>query len=227
MSAVLEALSLQKSYRRPMGDGRLEILRNVSLAISSGERVAIMGKSGSGKSTLLHILGLLDDPNGGHVQIDGRDAASLSDETKSRLRATRLGFVFQSHYLLPEFSALENVMMPALLLGRSRTQARKRAEELLGHVGLGERAEHRPSELSGGEAQRVAVARALMNHPGIILADEPTGNLDAANGLNVVDTLVDLVKGHAVALLVVTHDEKIASRMDRILKLESGEIRGV
>ena len=206
------------------GDNRLEVLRDASLAISGGEVVALVGPSGSGKSTLLHLAGLLEKPDGGEVRIDDTACTGLGDDLRTRLRRETLGFVYQFHHLLPEFSALENVMLPAMIAGDSRDEARGRARELLAMLGLEARAEHRPARLSGGEQQRVAIARALANRPRVLLTDEPTGNLDQATADAVFDELLRIVRETGVAALVATHNLDLAARMDRVLSLEEGRI---
>jgi lipoprotein-releasing system ATP-binding protein len=223
MSAILEAERLRKVYRG--GDGSsIEVLSSVDLAVSRGEFVAVMGASGSGKSTLLHLLGALDDPSGGTVRLDGLDFAEQSAATLATLRNRRIGFVFQFHHLLREFSALENVMMPLLIAGEAEGVARSRAEELLATVGLGGRMTHRPSALSGGEQQRVAVARALATDPLVVLADEPSGNLDFGNSERLHELFARLAREFETALVVVTHNRLLASRADRVLSLEGGRL---
>ena len=204
--------------------GRLEVLRGVDLAIVPGEIVALVGPSGSGKSTLLHITGLLERADAGRVVIAGRDASRLSDGERTRLRRDHLGFVYQFHHLLPEFSAEENVALPRLIAGIARTDAHARARELLGLVGLAARATHRPAELSGGEQQRVAIARALANAPALLLADEPTGNLDPATADQVLSVFLRAVKGTGRAALIATHNPMLAARMDRTVALEEGRL---
>ena len=218
---VLEARGLRRSYTGVSGPD-LHILRGVDLTLHRGEAVAIVGASGSGKSTLLHLLGALDQPTGGSVLLDGVDIGTLGDEDAAAIRNLRLGFVFQFHHLLLDFTALENVMVPALIQGKSSARARELAARLLGHVGLGDRLGHRPGELSGGEQQRVAVARALANHPLVILADEPTGNLDTDTSEQVQQVLFTLKDRYGVALVVVTHNRQLASRAERMLRLNQG-----
>jgi lipoprotein-releasing system ATP-binding protein len=223
MSAILEAERLRKVYRG--GDGSsIEVLTSVDLAVSRGEFVAVMGASGSGKSTLLHLLGALDDPSGGTVRLDGLDFAEQSAATLATIRNRRIGFVFQFHHLLREFSALENVMMPLLIAGEAEGVARSRAEELLATVGLAGRMTHRPSALSGGEQQRVAVARALATDPLVVLADEPSGNLDFGNSERLHELFARLAREFETALVVVTHNRLLASRADRVLSLEGGRL---
>ena len=217
---VLEARRLYKEY--PSGDGRLEVLRGVDLAVAAGETVAVVGASGAGKSTLLHVLGGLDRPTRGEVVLDTWYLSRLSDEELSRLRSRLLGFVFQFHHLLMEFSALENVMLPLRIQGVADPEARARARELLVEVGLGARLEHRPSALSGGEQQRVAVARALVHGPVVVLADEPSGNLDRVNSEHLHDMMFELSREKNVAFVIATHDERLAERADRLLEIEDG-----
>ena len=200
----------------------LRILRGADLTVAAGEAVAIVGASGSGKSTLLHILGALDRPTSGTVEIGGVNVAALDEEGAADLRNRQVGFVFQFHHLLREFTALENVMMPALIRGDGQDQARSRGRTLLEQIGLGDRLEHKPGELSGGEQQRVAVARALVNEPLVILADEPTGNLDARTSEGVQEALFGLLNEHEVAMVVVTHSGDLAARAHRVLKLTEG-----
>jgi lipoprotein-releasing system ATP-binding protein len=204
------------------GDRSLEVLRGAALELMPGEIVALVGPSGSGKSTLLHIAGLLEKPDGGDVLLDGKPCAGLSDAERTRLRSRYLGFVYQYHHLLPEFSALENVMLPQMLAGVARGVARDRARALLDMVGLAERASHRPARLSGGEQQRVAIARAVANAPRVLLADEPTGNLDHATSDAVFRQLLALTRGAGLAALIATHNPELAGRMDRIVRLEAG-----
>ncbi|MBS0537126.1 MAG: ABC transporter ATP-binding protein [Proteobacteria bacterium] len=204
------------------GDRRLEVLRGVSLELRAGEIVALVGQSGSGKSTLLHIAGLLERPTGGEITIDGRAVNALGDSQRTALRRKFLGFVYQYHHLLPEFSALENVMLPQMLNGLSRSQARVRAVDLLAMVQLKERADHRPGRLSGGEQQRVAIARAVANAPRVLLADEPTGNLDTETAEIVFRQLLTLVRETGMAALIATHNPELAARMDRTVHLKDG-----
>ena len=224
--AALEARGLWRSYSGVSGP-TLDILRGLDLTLGRGEAVAIVGASGSGKSTLLHLLGALDRPTAGTVRLGGVDIGSLDDEAAAALRNSRIGFVFQFHHLLLDFTALENVMMPALIKGDTRVAAGRRATELLDQVGLGDRAGHKPSELSGGEQQRVAVARALVNQPLVILADEPTGNLDARTSGRVQEVLFELKERYGVALVVVTHNRELASRAERVLRLNEGVLQDV
>jgi lipoprotein-releasing system ATP-binding protein len=206
------------------GDRRLDVLRGASLELKTGEIVALVGPSGSGKSTLLHIAGLLERPNAGQVILDGRDSVPMSDRERTALRGRFLGFVYQYHHLLPEFSALENVMLPQMLNGLARAEARKRAAELLAMVRLQERGEHRPGKLSGGEQQRVAIARAVANAPRVLLADEPTGNLDTETAETVFKQLIALVRETGMAGLIATHNPELAARMDRTVTMRDGQL---
>ncbi len=206
------------------GQTRLEVLDGVSLTLERGEIVALVGPSGAGKSTLLQIAGLLEHPNSGEVVINGRACGGLSDHQRTALRRRRIGFVFQHHHLLAEFNALENVMLPQMIAGRSRRQAAARARVLLEIVGLSERERHRPGKLSGGEQQRVAIARALANRPLILLADEPTGDLDSRTADAVFDELLTLVRRGGLAALIATHNMALAQRMDRVLTLRGGRL---
>ena len=227
MSDAAFPLSLQEIKRTfVQGDRSLEVLRGVSLDLKAGEIVALVGQSGSGKSTLLHIAGLLERPDGGEVVVDGRAAGTQSDSARTALRRRFLGFVYQYHHLLPEFSALENVMLPQMLNGLSRREARVRAAELLAMVRLKDRGDHRPGRLSGGEQQRVAIARAVANAPRVLLADEPTGNLDSETADNVFRQLLALVRETGMAALIATHNVELAQRMDRIVTLKDGVLSG-
>ncbi|MCY3641061.1 MAG: ABC transporter ATP-binding protein [Gammaproteobacteria bacterium] len=217
---VLLATGLHKSFKQ--GSERIDVLRGLSLEVRSGERCAIVGRSGSGKSTLLHILAGLDDLDAGQVQLCGKAISAASVGERARLRNRHVGFVYQLHHLLPEFSALENVLMPLRLGGASRREAEVQAAAMLDAVGLKSRSAHRPSALSGGERQRVAVARALVGHPDLLLADEPTGNLDRENTRQVFDLMRALSRDFGVALVVVTHDEAATGGMDRALLLDGG-----
>jgi lipoprotein-releasing system ATP-binding protein len=223
MSAILEAQGLRKVYRG--GDGApIEVLSDVDLAVARGEFVAIVGASGSGKSTLLHLLGALDTPTSGQVRLDGLVYGEQTAAALAAVRNRKIGFVFQFHHLLREFSALENVMMPLLIAGEAERPARARAEELLAAVGLAGRMTHRPSQLSGGEQQRAAVARALAADPRVVLADEPSGNLDHANSERLHELFARLAREFETALVVVTHNRLLASRADRVLSLEGGRL---
>jgi len=220
---VLVCEQVRKEFRD--ADRRLEVLSGVDLHVRSGETLAIVGASGSGKTTLLQILGGLDRPSGGRVRIAGQDMASLSEAQRGALRNRALGFVYQFHHLLPDFSAIENVVLPQLVRDATRAEAQQRAESLLGVLGLAERLTHRPSKLSGGEQQRVAVARALANRPALVLADEPTGNLDEATADIVFAEFLRLVRDEGSAALVATHNERIAAKMDRALRLHEGVLQ--
>ena len=202
----------------------LPVLRGVSLALMPGEIVALVGPSGAGKSTLLHVAGLLERPDTGDVLLDGRACGAMSDDERTAMRRSALGFVYQFHHLLPEFSAVENVMLPQMIAGVARVRARARAMELLQQVGLGPRAEHRPARLSGGEQQRVAIVRALANAPRVLLGDEPTGNLDHRTADDVFSVLISVVRQSGLAALVATHNLELARRMDRVLVLEDGTV---
>lgn len=221
-SPAIELAQVRKTFHQ--GERALEVLAGASLRVEAGEMVALVGPSGSGKSTLLHIAGLLEQADGGAVTIAGSDCSRLSDGERTRLRRRAIGFVYQHHHLLPEFSALENVMLPQMIAGLSRRRARERAGQLLELVDLGERMEHRPARLSGGEQQRVAVARALANAPKLLLADEPTGNLDPHTSGRVFAMLAELVKEVGLAALVATHNLELARRLDRTLRLTDGRV---
>ena len=223
MSSLIEVDGLDKGYRS--GGQHLEILINLNLAVEKGEMIAITGASGSGKSTLLHLLGGMDQPDGGSIKILGREISNLNPQELSRFRNQTIGFVFQSHHLLPEFTAAENVMMPLLLRNTDRQNAAAAAEKLLADVGLGQRGHHRPGELSGGEQQRVALARALVGTPHLLLADEPTGNLDPKTGQGIGELLHTLHTRHALTSIVVTHNEKLAQTCGRIYRLENGALQ--
>jgi lipoprotein-releasing system ATP-binding protein len=224
MTAILQARGVKKHF--PSGGGTvLEVLSDVNLGIALGEVVAIVGESGTGKSTLLHLLGALDVPTAGEILVDGRSYTVLSEAERDVLRNEKIGFVFQFHHLLREFSALENVMMPLLIGGISEEKARSKAEKLLSDVGLAGRMTHRPAKLSGGEQQRCAVARALARDPRVVLADEPSGNLDNRNSERLHDLLFDLARSLDTALVVVTHNNRLARRCDRVLLLENGRLR--
>jgi lipoprotein-releasing system ATP-binding protein len=217
---VLQVRGLKRSFEQ--AGVRIDVLRGIDLDVCRGEIVALLGPSGSGKSTLLQAVGLLEGGFEGSIRIAGEEVAELSDSNRTRVRRDTLGFVYQFHHLLPDFSAVENVIIPQLIRGASRAEARGRAESLLGALGLSERLTHRPSKLSGGEQQRVAVARALANRPALVLADEPTGNLDEATADIVFAEFLRLVRDEAGAALVATHNERIAAKMDRVLRLHEG-----
>ena len=219
---ALELRGVSRSFKQ--GNARLHILRGVDLDLAPGEIVALVAPSGTGKSTLLHLAGLLERPDGGQVIVAGQDAGALPDAARTAVRRDRIGFVYQAHHLLPEFSALENVVLPQLIAGRSRRAAQERGMQLLGAFGLSARAGHIPGLLSGGEQQRVAVARALANAPGILLADEPTGNLDVGTSAVVFDELLRIVRDQGVAALIATHNPELAARMDRRVTLQEGRI---
>ncbi len=213
---------LHKSF--PMGDRRIHVLNGVRLEIRRGELVSIMGASGAGKSTLLHIIGTLEQPTMGTVLFDGTNVFQLSEQARAEFRNRRIGFVFQFHHLLPEFTALENVCLPALVQRRSMPEVEREASELLGRVNLGHRLHHKPGELSGGEQQRVAVARALIQYPDLVLADEPTGNLDTHTGDDLFALLRDLNRANGTTFVIVTHNEKLSAQADRIIHMEDGRI---
>lgn len=213
---VLKAENLVKSYKQAEGED-LQILNGFNLELKKGEIVALVGPSGSGKSTLLHILGLLDSPTGGTLSVNGQDVSALSEEARTRIRRTDIGFVYQFHHLLPEFSAVENIILPQMVAGVSKDQAHKRAMTLLSRLKLDHRADHRPAKLSGGEQQRVAIARALANKPAILLADEPTGNLDPHTAEEVFQLFMTVVRKTGIAALIATHNMELAKRMDRII----------
>ncbi|HTP41589.1 MAG TPA: ABC transporter ATP-binding protein [Nitrospiria bacterium] len=219
---IIQAVDLQKSF--PIVSGRLPVIKGISLSIHRGELLTIVGPSGAGKSTLLHLLGGLDRPSGGRVLVNGEAIEQLKDLELAQFRNRTIGFIFQFHHLLADFSALENVLLPQLIAGRSKSGATEKATALLTAVGLGGRLTHRPGELSGGEQQRVAVARALALDPPIILADEPTGNLDTHTSDDVFGLLKGLCREHSLTLVMVTHNEKLAAQADRIIKLVDGKI---
>jgi lipoprotein-releasing system ATP-binding protein len=218
--SVLTLDGLVRTYRQ--GTRHIEVLAGASADLYPGEAVALVGPSGAGKSTLLHIAGLLETPDSGRVIVSGHDCSGMSDLERTRVRRGTMGFIYQFHQLLPEFSALENVLMPQLILGRDRRKAEERAQELLASLGLAQRVSHRPAEMSGGEQQRTAIARALANNPRLILADEPTGNLDPHTAEHVFDSLISLIRGSGVAALIATHNFELARSMDRVLRLEDG-----
>ena len=220
--AVLQTRGLHRSFTQ--GDVTIEVLRGIDLEVQPGEIVALLGPSGSGKSTLLQAVGLLEGGFSGSIRIAGREAASLDNDGRTALRRDALGFVYQFHHLLPDFDARENVMLPQLIRGSEPEEARARSESLLTTLGLGARLDHRPSKLSGGEQQRVAVARALANRPPLVLADEPTGNLDEATADVVLAEFLGLVRGEGSAALVATHNERLAAKMDRVVRLHEGRL---
>lgn len=219
---VIYLHDIKRRYRQ--GEAELTILDGAKLALWAGQSVALVGPSGSGKSTLLHITGLLESPDDGEVYVAGAPTSQLSDIDRTHIRRTDIGFVYQSHRLLPEFTALENVMLPQMIRGLKRAETIKRSTEILSYLGLGERITHRPSELSGGEQQRVAIARAVANAPRALLADEPTGNLDPNTAEHVFNALMQLVKATGVAMLIATHNMELAGRMDRRVSLVEGKV---
>ncbi len=219
---VAKVRGLTRSFEQ--GGVRIEVLRGVDFEIRPGEFVALLGPSGSGKSTMLQAIGLLEGGFGGSIDICGAEASKLDGDARTTLRRDHIGFVYQFHHLLPDFTAIENVVLPQLVAGKDRIEAEDRAKDLLETLGLGERLDHRPSQLSGGEQQRVAVARALANKPALVLADEPTGNLDEATADKVFDEFVRLVRGQGSAALVATHNERLAYRMDRVVRLHEGKL---
>jgi lipoprotein-releasing system ATP-binding protein len=221
-ATILECRQLTKRYTQ--GELDVEVLKGVNLSINKGERVAIMGASGSGKSTLLHLLGGLEKPSNGQVVLDNVDINRISSSKLAKMRNRALGFIYQSHHLLGEFTVLENVAMPQLIAGKTVKEARQNAEELIKRVGLGHRLEHKPGELSGGERQRAAVARALINKPDLVMADEPTGNLDSKTAHQVYELMLELNQEMNVSFLVVTHDHELASRIGKVLHMEDGVI---
>ena len=226
MSDPAPAVALQevaRTYRQ--ASAGLEVLKSVSLSVMPGEIVAVVGPSGAGKSTLLHIAGLLDRPSAGSVFFAGEDCTGIGDDRRTAIRRGGIGFVYQFHHLLPEFSALENIVLPQMIAGRSRREAALHARELLERIGLAERATHRPARLSGGEQQRVAIARALANRPRVLIADEPTGNLDPQTASSVFEMLLAAVRNRGVAALIATHNIELADRMDRRLVLRDGTVR--
>jgi lipoprotein-releasing system ATP-binding protein len=222
MSSLLEVIDLRKSFGS--GASRVDVLNGINLSVSAGETIALVGASGAGKSTLLHIIGTLDRPSTGKVFCNGKDLFQLNDMAIAAFRNRSIGFVFQFHHLLPEFSALENVMMPALISGMDKVEARSHAEALLGDVGLDHRLTHKPGELSGGEQQRVAIARALILTPELLLADEPTGNLDTKTSEEVHALLTRIQQQKKITLIIVTHNERLAARMGKTVRLVDGRI---
>lgn len=222
MNRVLDVQGLAKTFHQ--GGEDLTIFQDLALHIDSGELVALVGSSGAGKSTLLQMVGLLDTPTSGRITINGQDTSNLNDAARTRIRRDSIGFVYQFHYLLPEFSAQENVILPQMIAGLSRKDARVRAERTLTSLGLGHRLTHRPARLSGGEQQRVAIARAIANGPKLILADEPTGNLDEKTSSDVFNMLIDLASSAGIGALIATHNLDLARRMDRVLELKGGRL---
>lgn len=222
---VMEARAISKSFRQ--GSKKIDVLSDINLELARGQSMAIVGASGAGKSTLLHILGGLDRPDGGEVMVDGRSLWSLSESARGSLRNEAMGFVYQFHHLLPEFTALENVAMPLLIRGETAAVASERASDLLGRVGLEHRLDHKPGELSGGERQRAAVARALVGGPRVVLGDEPTGNLDERTADHVYNLMLELNRELQTSLLLVTHDRGLAARMDRQLELHLGQVHSL
>ncbi|PLX82086.1 MAG: lipoprotein-releasing system ATP-binding protein LolD [Desulfuromonas sp.] len=220
---MLRVRGLQKSYGS--GTGTVEVLREVDLDVGAGERIAVVGVSGAGKTTLLHVLGALDRPSAGSIHCNGQDVFALRGGELDRFRNRTIGFIFQLHQLLPEFTALENVMMPQMISGTGREEAKAPALSILDEVGLSHRLHHKPGQLSGGEQQRVAIARALVMKPKLLLADEPTGNLDSGTSEEILRLLDDLHRLHDLTMVVVTHSEKLASRLDRVLRMEDGSMR--
>jgi len=221
-SPVLSLRGVTRTYKT--GRGELTVLKGVDLDVNPGEIVGLIGPSGSGKSSLLHAAGLLERPTGGTVMIDGEDVGRLDERARTRIRLSRIGFVYQFHHLLPEFDARDNVALPIRIAGRSEVEARRMAEEALGALGLAERVMHQPAQMSGGEQQRVALARALANRPRLLLADEPTGNLDPSTSQTVFEALHDLVKTTGVAALIATHNMELAGHMDRVFALKDGHL---
>jgi lipoprotein-releasing system ATP-binding protein len=222
MNDVLRLESITRLYRE--GEGQLEVFSGLDLAVKPGEIVALVGPSGAGKSSLLHIAGLLEAPTSGEIYIEGVATSKLPDSERTRIRRDRVGFVYQAHHLLPEFDALENVVLPQMIAGCGRAEAAKEATRLLTVMGLGQRLTHRPSQLSGGEQQRVAIARALANKPRLLLADEPTGNLDPRTSGGVFDALIAITRSEGLGALIATHNFELASRMDRALLLHQGKL---
>lgn len=223
MNEILQLTGLTRHFEQ--AGVRIDVLRGIDANLRTGEIVALLGPSGSGKSTLLQAVGLLEGGFGGTIRIDGEDVTAFGQGERTKTRREKIGFVYQFHHLLPDFNAIENVVLPQLIRGAKQAEAEVRAEELLTRLGLGERLHHKPSKLSGGEQQRVAVARALANRPLLVLADEPTGNLDEATADKVFDQFVSLVRDHGSAALVATHNERLAARMDRVLRLHEGRVQ--
>lgn len=221
-TSIIQCTKLAKSYED--GELKVDVLHDINLQVNKAERVAIIGRSGAGKSTLLHLLGGLDVPTNGEVIIDGINIAKISETKRARLRNRSLGFVYQFHHLLPEFTAVENVAMPLMLRGTKPSLATEKAQQVLNQVGMENRSHHRPVELSGGERQRAAFARALVTEPKCVLADEPTGNLDSYNAERLHDLMIELNETHQTSFVIVTHDEILAHRMDRVLTLDSGRL---
>jgi lipoprotein-releasing system ATP-binding protein len=222
MAELLRLANVTRRYQE--GEGQLEVFGGLDMVLVPGEVVALVGPSGAGKSSLLHIAGLLEAPTSGEIFVNGAAASGLPDQERTRIRRDTIGFVYQAHHLLPEFSALENVVMPQMIAGKKRAAAGSRAETLLGMLGLGKRLSHRPSQLSGGEQQRVAFARAIANSPRILLADEPTGNLDPKTADGVFDALIGIVRAEGLTALIATHNFELAARMDRALLLHQGRL---
>jgi len=221
---IIEASKIHKDYS--VGNNRLHVLNGIDMKVSGGEIVAVVGASGAGKSTLLHILGTLDKPTSGALLYDGTDVFGLSENKLAEFRSLQIGFVFQFHHLLPEFSAIENVSMPGLIAGKRMSEIKPLAAKLLAEVGLTNRAEHRPSELSGGEQQRIAVARALVNNPRVVLADEPSGNLDSANAKSLHEMIIELCMNHQITFVIATHNDHLSGLAHRVLKIQDGVISG-
>jgi lipoprotein-releasing system ATP-binding protein len=222
MSELLRLENVSRRYKE--GEGQLEIFRDLNMTLQAGEVVALVGPSGAGKSSLLHMAGLLEAPSGGEISIAGQAASRLSDQERTCIRRDMIGFVYQAHHLLPEFDALENVVMPQMIAGKSRREAAEEAKRLLTTLGLGRRLTHRPAQLSGGEQQRVAFARSLANNPRILLADEPTGNLDPKTAGGVFEALIAITRAQGVGALIATHNFALAARMDRALMLDQGRL---
>jgi lipoprotein-releasing system ATP-binding protein len=220
MTTALDLIDVKKSFNQ--ANHKIEVIKGVNLQVKKGEFVALTGPSGSGKTTILQIAGLLDNPSSGKVFINGIDASKADDRIRTLIRKENIGFVYQFHHLLPEFSALENVMMPLLIQGKSKSDAKKNAEEILEEVDLKNRINHKPSELSGGQQQRVALARAIVAKPSLILADEPTGNLDSEMSVKIFNLLNSLVRAHKIGCLVVTHNNELAAKTDRIISIKDG-----